>query len=241
MFKIKRFFFLLGLVSLCTACQKAGTRHDLAELLSNTNNRLALTLETQPDLRKYCELFEQMDSTALLKLLAEPDPKFLEVAYALHYLANRYFQAGDFERGYACMEASALHYLQPMSLLKLAQIALTEPQRMHKDFPQLKDFKQDPLAAYVYVHRCVDLLAQMMDVWASDFEYRYVFSLVSKPARPFMDWITGPEWAEQLPNQATLQTRLTRELTEQRALFQELYAKLKTSEQEVKPLPKVLN
>jgi hypothetical protein len=175
----------------------------------------------QFDFGKLCEKFMAMDSTALIKYLTQSPRSLQEVSYGLHYLANRYFQAGKFELGYAYLKSSALDYYNPLSMLRMGQIAFTSEEKVKQDFGPV-DFKRDLGAAYRYVHRAMDLATLMMGHYGNRFQQRYVFDLVTKPGLPLLEILSSEEFTKQFDLE-TEQSLLEKELLEQRQGFVKLY------------------
>lgn len=117
------YLFLLMILLSLAACD-TGRSYTLEELKNNPYNQLELAVNPAPDLHAYQDLLDQLaekDQAALLALLESKNLELHEASFALYYLANSFSKADNLEEALALHMVAANQYLNPQSMLKLAE------------------------------------------------------------------------------------------------------------------------
>ena len=139
--------FILCLFS----CDNSRT-YTLEELEKNHYNDLGLQVDPALDAEAYKALFEafqELNKDQILERLTEKDLELHQVSFALYYLANAYAAERDKENCLKYHELAAENYLNPQSLLKLAEFNF----HMNKDYPK----------AYQYLHRSLEITIEITE------------------------------------------------------------------------------
>ncbi len=146
---------LLGLSLFFFACDSTRS-YSLQELENNRYNDLNLRLEPNIEtygLEKILEEFALLDTTQLLRQLAANDLELNRASYGLFYLANNYAKVGDMQRFLKYHKIAAEQYLNPLSMLKMAQI-------YQKGLPQISpSIPTDWERSYTYMLQAMECLS----------------------------------------------------------------------------------
>lgn len=122
---LKRLSLIAALfIVLLGACDDSKS-YTLEELETNSYNNLQLRVEPALDADQFKELFEQFKVMGREQILGKLNEKNLELhqaSFGLYYLANAYAANKDFENAIKYHEIAANQYINPQSLLKLAEI-----------------------------------------------------------------------------------------------------------------------
>lgn len=137
---------------------KQTTEYTLIELENNPLNILALRVEGNLDsdqLEKLLDKLAVRDTTKIIRILEAPNVTLHEASYGLYYLANTYAGEGELSRAKYYHEVAAEKYLNPLSMLKLAQLYYEG-----MNHPTLQ-VEQDNIKAYIYLHQAMEVLTEI--------------------------------------------------------------------------------
>lgn len=149
MFKRLSLIFALITCSLFS-CDKS-RNYTLEELEKNSMNNLGLRV-TVMDAEAYQELFGKFQALNKDQILEELKVKDLELNHAsfgFYYLANTCAANQEMDNAVKYHTIAAEHYLNPQSLLKLAELNF----HVHKDYTQ----------AYKYLHRSLEITVEITE------------------------------------------------------------------------------
>lgn len=124
--------------------------YSLSEMELNPYNQLTMYSLPNISATDYEDIFkdyENKNSEEIIQIM-ERRSELNTVSYGFYYLANSYAAAGDNNNALKYHEIAALQYLNPQSLLKLAE--------WH--FFQTKDFAQ----SYEYLHQSLEIKVEIM-------------------------------------------------------------------------------
>lgn len=139
------------LILLLSSCDDA-RNYTLKELEANLYNDLELRVEPALDADQYKELFKQfkaMNQEQILGKLSEQGLELHQASFGLYYLANTYAADKDFENTIRYHKIAAEQYINPQSLLKLAEI----------NFHVNKDYAK----AYKYLHQSLEVTVEITE------------------------------------------------------------------------------
>lgn len=132
-------------IVLLSSCDDSRS-YTLEELETNSYNDLQLRVEPALDADRFKELFKQfkaMDKEQVLDKLDERGLELHQASFALYYLANTYAANKEFDKAIKYHEIAANQYINPQSLLKLAEI----------NFHVNKDY----VTAYKYLYKSLEV------------------------------------------------------------------------------------
>lgn len=164
---MKVFVSLLFVMLFWGACtsinQEETVSYTLEQLQDNMRNKQGLKVESSVKIGELCEHFKAQSLEEIKEELSKEGLGLYEASYGLHYIGNRYLQAGDFKHGFHFLEVAADEYLNPLSMLKLARIYYMPTQKLEESFPEggLDGFKQDWQRAYYYINMSLSITEQI--------------------------------------------------------------------------------
>lgn len=228
------FIFLL----LFSACSSERT-YTTEELCENKGNTLELALEEPlPDLRLLCEELSDMDLPRIERFLQEPGRGWQSVSYGLHYLGNRYIEAGQLAKGYRALRASALLYDNPLSLFKISQILMSSAELFEQDFAgqELPFRAADTLSSYRFLRLALASIEDLAFTHLQNYPTRLIGPFMKiRYEEYFMDEELLQRLQAQNPN---IEEELEREIAAMKERYAQLFAgSTKKEEEALKPLP----
>ncbi|WP_264790098.1 SEL1-like repeat protein [Aureispira anguillae] len=143
------FSFLL--ILFCTACE-APKSYSLEELEQNHHNTLALPVKPNFDAEQYktmFQVFQEMNQQQILEQLSATDLTLRHASFGFYYLANTYAANQDRENALKYHRIAAEQYINPQSLLKLAEF----------NFHVTKDYAK----AYEYLHQSLEIKVEITE------------------------------------------------------------------------------
>lgn len=130
--------------------------YSMSEMESNNRNQLLMYSLPNISAEDYDAIFNELkdkNSEEIIQLMTNRS-ELNFVSYGFYYLANSYAAAGDNEKALKYHEIAGLQYLNPQSLLKLAE--------WH--FFQTKDFAK----SYEYLHQSLEI---KVEITANDINH----------------------------------------------------------------------
>jgi tetratricopeptide (TPR) repeat protein len=149
---LKKLSLILPLFFLCLFSCDNPKNYTLEELEKNHYNKLNLRVEAALDAEGYQKLFEEFQDLHKEEILNRLSTKKLELhkaSFGLYYLANAYAVEGDMENALKYHTIAAEDYLNPQSLLKLAELNF----HVNKDYPK----------AYEYLHQSLEITIEITE------------------------------------------------------------------------------
>lgn len=149
---LKKLSFVLLLFILCFFSCDNTKSYTLEELENNHYNTLNLRVEAALDADGYKKLFEEFQDLHKEEILNRLSAKNLELhsaSFGLYYLANAYAVEGDIKNALKYHTIAAENYLNPQSLLKLAELNF----HVNKDYPK----------AYEYLHQSLEITIEITE------------------------------------------------------------------------------
>lgn len=147
---LKKLSLIFTLFTLCLFSCDNPKSYTLEELEKNHYNDLGLRVEAGLDAEGYKKIFEAFQSFNKEEILARLSVKDLELhdaSFAFYYLANTYAAEKNMDNALKYHEIAAKHYLNPQSLLKLAEF----------NFHVNKDYTK----AYEYLHQSLEITIEI--------------------------------------------------------------------------------
>lgn len=132
--------------------------YTILELEGNSLNVLALRVDENLDSDRLEKLLNKLavrDTTKIIRILEAPNPTLHEASYGFYYLANTYAGEGKLNRAKYYHEVAAEKYLNPLSMLKLAQLYFEG-----MSHPTLQ-IEKDEVKAYIYLHQAMEVLTEI--------------------------------------------------------------------------------
>jgi hypothetical protein len=126
--------------------------YTLEELETNHYNALALPVKAALDAEGYKKLFKEFQGLNKDQILDRLNSKGLELhkaSFGFYYLATAYAVDGDMKNAIKYHKIAAEEYLNPQSLLKLAELNF----HVHKDYAK----------AYVYLHQSLEITIEITE------------------------------------------------------------------------------
>ncbi|WMX15451.1 MULTISPECIES: hypothetical protein [unclassified Aureispira] len=148
---LKRLSLIFLLLSVYLFSCDTSRSYTLEELESNTLNTLDLRIDSL-DANDYQDLFDEFQNLDKEQILEQLNAKGLELhraSYGFYYLANQYAIAGEMESAKKYHYIAAENYLNPQSLLKLAEF----------NFHITKDYKK----AYEYLYQSLEITVEITE------------------------------------------------------------------------------
>lgn len=142
----------------------------LQELENNHYNQLQLRVNYALDSDGFRQIFKEFNSLSQQQILDKLTVKGLELhlaSFGFYYLANSYAAAGDFDKALKYHQLAAEDYINPQSLLKLAEYYFFE--------------KKDYIKSYEYLHQSLEVI---VEITAND--YLHILSENSKDKSQFL-------------------------------------------------------
>jgi len=143
-----------------TACDTPRS-YALEELEDNTYNSLALPSEktyTHEELQALLDELKNKDIASIKKDLSAKGVDLLRVCYGMYYLGNNYAQEGDFEEALKYHKIAAEQYLNPLSMLKMAQLYF----KGSAVLPNANiSFEPDLAKAYEHLHHAMECVTEI--------------------------------------------------------------------------------
>ena len=130
----------------------------MVDLENNTLNQLELRVEKKLDSEKLEKILEKLsvrDTLKIIKILEAPNATLNDVSYGLYYLANSYAGQGQMGRAKYYHMIATEKYLNPLSMLKLAQLYFDG-----MDHASLH-IEQDYVKSYIYLHQAMEVLTEI--------------------------------------------------------------------------------
>jgi len=149
---LKKLSLIFALFTLCLFSCDNPRNYTLEELEKNHYNNLGLRVEAALDAEGYKKTFEEFQNLKKEEILSRLSAKDLELHYAsfgLYYLATAYAIKNDIENALKYHKIAAEYYLNPQSLLKLAELNF----HIHKDYPK----------AYEYLHQSLEITVEITE------------------------------------------------------------------------------
>jgi len=149
---LKKLSLIFALLILCLFSCDNSKNYTLEELEKNHYNNLSLRVDPALDAEGYKKLFERFQDLKKDQILTRLKAKDLELHHAsfgLYYLATAYAVNGDMKNALKYHEVAAEHYLNPQSLLKLAEL----------NFHVRKDY----VKAYEYLHQSLEITIEITE------------------------------------------------------------------------------
>lgn len=154
---MKYYIVLAVLLLSLVACQQQKS-YSLEQLQENPNNQLQLPVVANMDnfaLEKLLEKFSSLDTSKLLQEMTKSGATLQEISYGFYYLANHAAQVGKTKEALNYHEIAATQYLNPLSMLKLAQANFMGINQPPVVYPQ--DYQQ----AYIHLHEAMETLTEI--------------------------------------------------------------------------------
>lgn len=148
---VKKGLILCLFIYLCSACEQAKL-YRLAELEENHYNTLELPVQHPFEADDYQQLFKKfqaMDQEQLIAQLETANLELHQASFGFYYLANAYAANKDLKKTLKYHTIAAQDYLNPQSLLKLAEINF----HVHKDYAK----------AYEYLHQSSQIKVEITE------------------------------------------------------------------------------
>ena len=149
---LKRLSLVFALFILCLFSCDNSRNYTLEELEKNHYNSLELRVDAALDAEGYKKIFEEFQDLNKDQILDRLSAKGLELhqaSFGLYYLATAYAVDGDMQNALKYHEVAAEHYLNPQSLLKLAEL----------NFHVRKDY----IKAYEYLHQSLEITIEITE------------------------------------------------------------------------------
>ena len=149
---LKRLSLIFALFILCLFSCDNTKNYTLEELEKNHYNSLGLRVDPALDAEGYKKIFDEFQNLGkdqILNRLSVKDLELHHASFGLYYLATAYAVDGDMENALKYHEIAAEHYLNPQSLLKLAEL----------NFHVRKDF----VKAYEYLHQSLEITIEITE------------------------------------------------------------------------------
>lgn len=142
-------------------------------------------VEEKPDIMTLCKTLVEMDRKGLENKLSNKNIGLFEASYANFFLAGKYVEEGEFDKGFQLHQKAADLYLNPLSMHWLAFIYFKKEQEIKKDLKkgQARDLKQDFNKSYYYIHRAINSAILTMD----HFNDRFALDDVNRYAIPIIE------------------------------------------------------
>ncbi|MBL4650799.1 MAG: hypothetical protein JKY03_13795 [Aureispira sp.] len=149
---LKKLSLIFALFTLCLFSCDNPKNYTLEELEKNHYNALTLPVEAALDAEGYKKIFEEFQDLNKDQILNRLNSNGLELhkaSFYFYYLAMAYAVEGDMKNAIKYHEIAAEHYLNPQSLLKLAELNF----HVNKDYPK----------AYVYLHQSLEITIEITE------------------------------------------------------------------------------
>lgn len=149
---LKKLSLIFALFILCLFSCDNPKHYTLEELEKNHYNELALPVKAALDAEGYKKLFEEfqgLNKDQILDRLNSEGLELHEASFGFYYLATAYAVDGDMKNAIKYHEIAAEEYLNPQSLLKLAEL----------NFHVRKDYAK----AYVYLHQSLEITIEITE------------------------------------------------------------------------------
>lgn len=164
-FYLLLFFFLLTF----SACDNP-RNYSLQELENNHYNQLQLRVQAALSSEEFEAIFKEFSALTIDQILARLSAKDLELhvaSYGFYYLANSYAAAGDLDNALKYHQIAAKDYINPQSLLKLAEFNFFK----EKNYPK----------AYEYLHQSLEVTVEI-----TNNDYLHILSKNGKDKLQYM-------------------------------------------------------
>jgi hypothetical protein len=149
---LKRLSLIFALFILCLFSCKNPRSYTLEELENNHYNSLELPVDAALDAKGYKKIFDEfqnLDKEQILNRLNDTGLELHHASFALYYLATSYAIERDMENALKYHKIAAVDYLNPQSLLKLAEF----------NFHVRKDYTK----AYEYLHQSLEITIEITE------------------------------------------------------------------------------
>ncbi len=145
------------LSSIVVSCEET-KKYTLVDLENNTLNQLELRVEKELDSEKLEKILEKLslrDTLKIIKILEAPNATLNDVSYGLYYLANSHAGQGQMNRAKYYHTIATEKYLNPLSMLKLAQLYFDGMEHASLQV------EQDYVKSYIYLHQAMEVLTEI--------------------------------------------------------------------------------
>jgi tetratricopeptide (TPR) repeat protein len=147
---LKQLSLIFALFTLCLFSCDNPKNYTLEELEKNHYNALEVRVDPALDAEGYKRIFEDfqaLNKEDILKRLSSKGLELHRASFGLYYLANAYAAEKDMDNAVKYHKIAAEHYLNPQSLLKLAELNF----HVRKDYPK----------AYKYLHQSLEITVEI--------------------------------------------------------------------------------
>ena len=147
-----KFGLILLLFALLIAACESPRIYTLEELERNNYNDLQLRVSPAIGAEDFEQIFKELgelNSEQILTKLSTENLELNEVSFCFYYLANSYAAAGDIEQAIKYHRIAAHQYINPQSLLKLAEL----------NFFRDKNYAR----AYEYLHQSLEVKVEITE------------------------------------------------------------------------------
>lgn len=147
----KKLSLIFTLFILCLFSCDNPRNYTLEELEKNHYNALEVRVDPALDAEGYKRIFEDFQALNKEEILNRLSSKGLELhraSFGLYYLANAYAADKDMDNALKYHKIAAEHYLNPQSLLKLAELNF----HVHKDYATAYEYLLQSVEIGVEIH-----------------------------------------------------------------------------------------
>jgi len=148
---LKKLSLIFALFTLCLFSCDNPKNYTLEELEKNHYNELALPVKAALDAEGYKKIFEEfqdLNKDQILNRLNSNGLELHEASFCFYYLANAYAAEKDIKKVLKYHKIAAEHYLNPQSLLKLAEIHF----HVNKDYAKAYKYLYTSLEVGIEIH-----------------------------------------------------------------------------------------
>lgn len=149
--------FLVATIVFLSSCDNT-RKYSVEELENNQFNSLNLPVKediNSKELSKVVDELAELDTKQLLEQLEVKGLELNKASYAFYYLGNNAVKENDFEKFYSYHKIAAEQYLNPLSMIKLAQM-------YQRGLPQLKNpIRPDLARSYEYLHQAMECITEI--------------------------------------------------------------------------------